>query len=330
MNILQWIKKRFRFFAHTGFWLFWIWLYWYQNQSMDLKGFVHWLIIMLVLAAVIYINLYALFPYFLFKKKYWLYSLGIITDIFLGGLLITYLVPNNSELRLPFVQNLLNVSFFVIISSSLKFLREFLRKQELLIKAENEQLKTELSLLKSQVNPHFLFNTLNNLYGLITQSQNQKASEVTLKLSDLMRYLLESSKTEKVSLNQEIKFLEDYLSLEKIRLSNNATMRFEVSGIDKEVFIAPLLFIPLVENTFKHGLQTISEDSYAHFFLSVQGNALFFEAQNSVGRILDKQSKSGTGLDNLGKRLQLIYPEKHQLEIEKTETFFKVTLHVQL
>lgn len=326
----QWIKKSFRFFVHTGFWLFWILLYWYQNQPIDYQNFFFWIAIMLVLAVVIYINLYVLFPFFLFKKKYWLYTSFVVADILFGGLLITYLLPKESGLSLPLFQNILNVSFFVIISSSLKFLREFFRKQELLIKAENEQLKTENSLLKSQVNPHFLFNTLNNLYGLILQKNTEKAAEITLKLSDLMRYVLESSKTEKVSLKKEIQFLQDYLSLEKIRLAQQANIRLEVSGFDNDVLVAPLLFIPLVENAFKHGLQTLSDNSFAHFSLSIQGNELFFEAQNSVGKTLSNQPKSGTGLNNLRKRLELMYPEKHFLEVEEKQNVFKVNLQIQL
>jgi LytS/YehU family sensor histidine kinase len=185
-------------------------------------------------------------------------------------------------------------------------------------------------LLKSQVNPHFLFNTLNNLYGLITQNQNQQASDVTLKLADLMRYLLESSKTDLVNLNKEIQFIDDYLSLEKIRLSQKTDINFTVSGMNKELFVAPLLFIPLVENAFKHGLNTILADSFAHFSLSVQGNELFFEAINSVEKSTENSEKSGTGLENLKKRLQLIYPQKHQLDIEQTSNQFKVILHIQL
>ena len=145
-----------------------------------------------------------------------------------------------------------------------------------------------------------------------------------------MRYVLESSKTEKVSLQKEVKFLEDYLALEKIRLAQQAVIRLEVSGIEKKVLVAPLLFIPLVENAFKHGLQTLSKDSFAHFSLSIQGNELYFEAHNSVGKTIENQAKSGTGLDNLRKRLALIYPTKHFLEIEEKENSFKVTLQISL
>jgi LytS/YehU family sensor histidine kinase len=145
-----------------------------------------------------------------------------------------------------------------------------------------------------------------------------------------MRYLLDSSKAETVSLRAEIRFLEDYVSLEKIRLSKNADIQFEVSGIDEDVFIPPLLFIPLVENAFKHGLNTLSVENYAHFALSVQSNGLFFEAKNSLGNAMDTQPQSGTGLNNLRKRLHLLYPEKHQLVIEKSVRLFKAILHIEL
>jgi LytS/YehU family sensor histidine kinase len=145
-----------------------------------------------------------------------------------------------------------------------------------------------------------------------------------------MRYLLESSKTEQVSLQKEVKFLKDYLALEKVRLAQNAAITFEVSGIDKDIFVAPLLFIPLVENAFKHGLQSISANNFAHFSLALQENELYFEAKNSVDKILDAQSQSGTGLENLSKRLMLIYPDNHLLHIENKGGVFKITLQLSL
>ena len=236
----------------------------------------------------------------------------------------------NNRIDISFFQDFINLLFFVIITSSGKFFREFLLKQERLIKTENEQLKTELALLKSQIHPHFLINTLSNLYGLIIQKQNQEAADVTLKLSGLLRYLLQSSKNEAVKLQEEIKFLEDYLALEKIRLTQKADIQFHITGLKEDILIAPLLFIPLVENVFKHGLQSLSKDSFAHFSLAIQGNELLFEVQNSIGLKIGNQPKSGLGLDNLRKRLELIYPENHLLEIEKQENVFKVILHIKL
>ena len=280
----------------------------------------------------VYINLYLLIPRYLFTKSHLYYSGFVVVLIIVAAILITLWMREFDELNSisRFVVAIINVAFLLLLTSGAKLLIEYLQKMSKLAEIENKQLKDELSLLKMQVHPHFLFNTLNNHYGLITQNQNKEASEVTLKLADLMRYLLESTRTDKVSLHKEIQFLRDYLDLEIVRLSKEADIRFEISSIDQEIFIAPLLFISLVENTFKHGLQTISDKSFAHFSLAVQGNDLFFEAINSVGQATDYTSKSGTGLGNLQKRLQLIYPDKHQLIIEEVEASFRVTLHIQL
>jgi sensor histidine kinase YesM len=285
-----------------------------------------------LMALATYINLYLLIPRYLFLKKYWHYSIFLSLLVIATALLIAFWMSEFDQIDWlsRFIVMVINVVFFLMITSGGRFLIEYLKKMMKLKEVENKQLKVELNLLKAQVNPHFLFNTLNNLYGLITQDQNQKAAEVTLKLADLMRYLLESSKADKVSLKKEIQFLEDYLSLEKIRLTNNTAIRFEVSGIDSDVFVAPLLFIPLVENAFKHGLNTLTADSFAHFSLSVQGKDLFFEAKNSLEKSLENSPESGTGIANLRKRLQLIYPNNHLLDIQKLNDEYKVVLHIQL
>lgn len=322
---------RIRILLHISFWAFFTFLFYQQNPEAGLLDYFKWLSVLGISAAVVYVNLYILFPKYFFKKKYLIYSLILTLILTIGAFILRVIFPvENSTFAAPILQNIINLFFFVVITSSFKFYREYTRKQELLILAENEQLKTELSLLKSQVNPHFLFNTLNNLYGLIIQNQNTEASEITLKLSDLMRYILKSSKDVNVSLRDEIKFIEDYLAIEKIRLAKNVQIKFEFSGLEKDILIAPLLFIPLIENVFKHGMQNIAEENFAHLFLSKQGNEVFFEVHNSIGRSINKQIISGTGLNNLRKRLQLIYPHKHQLEINKTKTNFKAILYVQL
>lgn len=320
-----------RILPHIVFWGSFTSLFLLQNPEAGIRDYLSWFEVLGVTGVVVYVNLYVLFPRYLFEKRYLIYSFHLIWLISIGAAYLKFRYPSGDTFfSISFIQHAINLFVFVVITSSLNISREYFRKQGQLAKLEKEQLKTEISLLKSQVNPHFLFNTLNNLYGLITQHENQKASDVTLRLSDLMRYILESSKTEKVRLHTEIKFLDDYLALERIRLNDHADIRLDVSGIDKDVFVAPLLFIPLVENAFKHGLQTISDIHYAHFSLSVQGNDLFFEAKNSVGRHPNKPTESGTGLDNLRKRLQLMYSDNHQLDIEQTDTTFNVTLHVKL
>jgi sensor histidine kinase YesM len=307
-----------------------------QNDLSDWNDEDYFLfaIVLVCIGIVAYINLYFLIPRYLFAKKYAHYTGFLFVLVFLTASLITWIINDldldSIDWSSRFVVTLIALTALALLTSGGKLLVEYLRKMMKFKEIENKQLKDELALLKEQIQPHFLFNTLNNLYGLITQDQNQKAAEITLKLSDLMRYLLESSKTDKVSLKKEIQFLEDYLSLEKIRLSKNTDIRFEVSGIVSDVFVAPLLFIPLVENAFKHGLNTITADSFAHFSLSVQGKDLFIEAKNSLGKSLENSPESGTGIANLRKRLQLIYPNNHLLDIQKSNDEYKVVLHIQL
>ena len=307
-----------------------------QNDLSDWNDEDYFLFTMVLVSMgiVAYINLYLLIPCYLFTKKYANYTGFLFVLILLTASLITWVMNDlnldSIDWSSRFVVTLIALAALALLTSGGKLLAEYLRKMMKFKEIENKQLKDELALLKEQVHPHFLFNTLNNLYGLITQDQNQKAAEITLKLSDLMRYLLESSKTDKVSLKKEIKFLEDYLSLEKIRLTNNTDIRFEVSGIVSDVFVAPLLFIPLVENAFKHGLNTLKAEGFAHFSLSVQGKDLFFEAKNSLGKSLENSPESGIGIANLRKRLQLIYPNNHLLDIQESNDEYKVVLHIQL
>lgn len=319
-----------RILYHIGFWLGFTLLFLYQNPDGTREDYLSWSWILLSAATVVYTNIYYLLPRFFFRKKYIAYGLLLIALVALVAYVMGLgLSSDKAIMKDDYAQNCINLTFFVIITSSLKFYREYQQKQARLIKVENEQLKTELKLLKAQVNPHFLFNTLSNLYGLIIQHKDQQAGEVTLKLSDLMRYLLQSSKAEKVKLSEEIQFLKDYLALEKIRLSQNADIQFSVSGVEQDVPVAPLLFIPLVENAFKHGLQSLTSDCYAHFTLARQGNEVFFEAKNSIGEHLN-EVPSGTGLDNLKKRLELIYPQKHILEVEEEKAHFKVSLQISV
>ena len=305
-----------------------------QNDLSDWEFEDYYSIIGLIvfIGIAVYINLYFLIPRYLFLKKYLCFGIYVSILILSSSLLIAIWMTKFDQINWfsRFIVMVINVVFSLLMTSAGKFLFEYLQKMIKLKEIENKQLKAELNILKSQVNPHFLFNTLNNLYGLITQNENQKAAEITLKLAELTRYLLESSKKEKVSIKRELQFIEDYLCLEKIRLSNNTDIKFDVSGIEEEMFVAPLLFIPLVENAFKHGLQTVTEKSFAHFSLAIQGDDLFFEAKNSIGKKFQNYSTSGTGIANLKNRLQLIYPEKHQLDIENTANFYKVTLHLEL
>jgi len=187
--------------------------------------------------------------------------------------------------------------------------------------------KAELALLKSQINPHFFFNTLNNLYGLVVEKSEQ-APEVVLKLSDMMRYTIYEGKEDVVLLKDEISYLENYIELHKIRYQKNVEILF-THDVQEGVEVAPLLFIILLENAFKHGVEKIRENAFIHLRMKSQGKQLFFTIENNFDKSVPNHI-SGIGLENLKKRLDYLYPDKYELTVEKKEAVYKVQLNLEL
>lgn len=186
-----------------------------------------------------------------------------------------------------------------------------------------DRTRAELALLKNQVNPHFFFNTLNNLYGLVVEKSSQ-APDVVLQLSDMMRYTIDMGKEDEVNILDEINYLENYIALHKIRYRKSVDIQFD-HQIKNDVQVAPLLFINLLENAFKHGVESLTENAYIHLSLKVEGNRLVFKIANNLDAKVETQ-KGGTGLDNLKKRLSHSYPNCHELVIDKTEDTYSVLL----
>ncbi len=191
-----------------------------------------------------------------------------------------------------------------------------------------EKTKSELNLLKMQVNPHFLFNTLNNIYSLV-MLKDERASAAVLKLSELMRYQLEQSNNEKVALDKEIRFIENYVELQGIRLSEKACIEFKCENKNPQAQIAPLVLITFIENAFKHGIST-HEKSKIKIELLSESNHLQLLVNNQIFQNLKEEAPSGLGLENVKRRLQLAYPDKHHLTINKSESSFEVLLKINL
>ncbi|WP_255577409.1 sensor histidine kinase [Elizabethkingia sp. JS20170427COW] len=206
-----------------------------------------------------------------------------------------------------------------------------IQKQKLDIEIEN--INIEKDFLKAQLNPHFLFNTLNNLYGL-TVGKNDNASEVILNLSDVMAYTLYESNTEKVQLQKELEFIQNYFSLEKMRYPENKDIRLEIVGEEniRTLYIAPLLTFTFMENAFKYGLKSV-DNSFLHIFIQVSDDIFSFELKNDINnhKITEQQTNiGGIGIENVKKRLLLLYPGRHALRIEKKEDEFRVSLQIKL
>jgi LytS/YehU family sensor histidine kinase len=193
---------------------------------------------------------------------------------------------------------------------------------------EKEKLSSDLAFLKSQVSPHFFFNTLNNIYSL-TEINTKEAQNAILQLSKLMRYLLYDSEKGETKLSSEINFMKNYIELMRLRLSDKVSLTFSFPEEYNDIDFPPLLFISFIENAFKHGI-SYREPSNIHIGLQQQNDAIHFICKNSIGRKNENGDESGIGLDNIKKRLALLFPDNHQLSIVQTEKTFEVDLMITI
>lgn len=203
------------------------------------------------------------------------------------------------------------------------------RKQEARAsRMENEKLETELKFLKSQINPHFLFNVLNNVYTL-SLIQSEQTPEVVMKLSEMLRYMLYESNNEKVSLGQEVQYIENYVSLQQLKDDVPLSVETTFNTNNPKARIAPMILIPFVENAFKHSKIEDTENGWIEINLTEEGDSITFEVSNSMAETdSTKDPTGGIGLSNVRRRLELEYPEKHRLEIKQDDDKFYVDLTI--
>ena len=274
---------------------------------------------------VIWINHFVLIPYLFDKKKYFLYGILLIGAIFFGVSIKLY--PKFNWIGIT------KMSSFLVYTTGTGMAAFFLRRN-ILFRRENEekeklQKEMELNYLKEQVNPHFLFNSLNSIYSLSRQ-QSPEAPDLVMQLSELMRYQLESSKKDTVLLKEELEFIENYLLLEEKRLSKRCTIEFLIRGDLLDLRIAPMLLIPFVENAIKHGAQSTNKQSTIDISAAIENTTFHFRVENSVPSKVATSKRNGLGLENVTRRLNLLYPNAHQLEINEQEKVYHVNLSIDL
>lgn len=298
-----------------------------------------------LLAAFFYLNMLVLIPRLLFRKKIELYA-GLIL-VCLAAIVLAdqaydkwifepsiHGLGEPSARQMPPVllrltSTLLSALLVFGISTSLKVVKEYLKKEKEQQEIENKKLNSELVFLKSQINPHFLFNTLNNLYFLV-HSGSPKTGDALLKLSDLMRYMLEDTAGRKVDLHKELAYIHNYVDLQRLRMHESVSVDMRVEGNFNNKAIEPLLLIPFIENAFKHGI-SYHEPSYIDVDLVLDKDTLHFTVRNSIPVAkTEKDSVSGIGLKNVMKRLELLYPGRHQLAIDASSARYSVNLSIEL
>jgi two-component system LytT family sensor kinase len=301
--------------------------------------------------AIAFNNLY-LIPQFLFKrKKVALYLLCLLVLLLLaiitGSAYLQYLFAAYPPAVLSdftilamefyaagdvFLERHLVALFptlsYVLIFGLAFILRHLYTSNKKLRLSKEAQLKAELSLLKAQVNPHFLFNMMNSIYSqALTKSDDAPAT--ILKLSEILRYNLYESSGASVPLSKELQMIQTYLELEHIRLENPEKVSFEQQVEDAERSIAPMLLLPIVENAFKHGMGSNIAQGFIHIYAADEPDCFTFECINNYKQKLTKSEHSGLGLENLRRRLQLIYPNRHSLDLDVTDTLFTVRLNIK-
>jgi two-component system LytT family sensor kinase len=212
----------------------------------------------------------------------------------------------------------------------IKFLKHWHQKQKQTEQLVREKISSELQLLKAQVHPHFLFNTLNNIYSFILNGSD-RAPEMILKLSGLLKYILNECSQPLVMLDKELKMVQDYIALEQIRYGDRLNLSLHIQGSGKGKMISPLLLIPFVENSFKHGTSRMLAHPWVRLDIEIGRNFIEFRLSNNKPENFNTHGKKGIGLANVKKRLQLLYPDTHSLIISETEmrfdVFMKVALH---
>jgi len=214
---------------------------------------------------------------------------------------------------------------------AIKFLKQWYKEKKNALEAEQQKTQAELKFLKSQIHPHFLFNTLNNLYGYSIEN-SPKAPEMILKLSSLLRFMIYESNVSYISLSKEISLVQQYIQLEQQRYGDRLELSLNISGDIQHKVIAPLLLIPLLENAFKHGTSEQLDTCWISLNLNVRGDEMFFKLINSKdnSNSVISEFPGGIGLQNVKKRLELLYPNKHDFSVKDTEDTFIVNLRLVL
>jgi len=300
-----------------------------------------------VQAPAVYFTIYFLMPRFLFKEKYMEFFLSIVFVI-LGFSTLIWIdyVFIQQPLFWPesdyqptlinigkILKNTTKIYPVLVLAIVIKWFKYWYKEQKANQQLASEKLQAELRFLKAQVHPHFLFNTLNNLYAL-TLKQSKEAPEVVLKLSDLLNYMLYECNADTVPLSKEIKLVKDYISLEKIRYGKRLNISFNVRGEVESKMVAPMLILPFVENCFKHGVSEELDESWVNIDLEMKGQTLTLKVENSKSKNGEREDrfeyKEGIGLNNVKRRLELLYGDSHNLDLHDDEDSFLVILKIEI
>lgn len=355
-------ERKYRYMRHLVFWLFW-WAFqgflYAFAQSPDAMGYFHRLPATLIdsllyLPAHIFLAytlMYFVIPEYIIKAKYFTASAWVIilfiATAFLSFLIRRYLLYPGRELFLPehlqlpypdprtslFLSLLAGLRGGITIggmAAAIKLMKHWYVKEQRNLQLQKENTEAQLQLLKAQVHPHFLFNTLNNIYSY-TQNTSPEASRLVTGLSDLLRFILYGCNQPLIPLSLELKMLKDYINLEQIRYGNKLELHLDFPEKTDDLYIAPLLLLPFVENCFKHGTSHVLENPWINLHISLENTQMKMKLLNGkVNKPNHENGRQGIGIQNAEKRLKLLYPGKHDLTITNEDEIFIVNLKIEL
>lgn len=335
-----------RWFQHPLFWAcsFYILLHFFAlEEDLSDIDYVYTLLFHISLVFGVYLNIEILIRYLLKKEKYALYLLSIVglwliiayANEFTFNHLSDWIAPDYLFISAYAIEDLLKFSFvYLAITTLLKLSKSWfavLETQKELEKVKREQVESELSALKSNINPHFLFNNLTSLYGLARKKADETPDYI-LKLSELMRYMIYETQDKFVLLEKEINYITNYLDLQKLRCQSDTSIQYSVIGEIKSQQIAPFLLIPFIENCFKHGGMNQSDSNFIDMNIQIESDCIKMNLKNSIPTKPNKQinNEGGFGIENVKERLNALYQNKHKLNLELKTEQFNVELNLNL
>ena len=312
-----------------------------KGKSPINVDYIYTIIFLSALAIPVVINFYVLIPKLLKQEKYLAYFTSFIINLILFALLSCWLLQPVLDNLFPnyfFISYLSKTSIFLVftiflIATTLFKLAEdwfyFNTKENKILRLKNQQIETQLSVLRAQINPHFLFNSLNVIYALALEKK-EGTTKAIVELSDILRYIIYDSDTERVTLKDEIVLIQNYIAFQNHRVVTPNATNLEINVKDLQFKIYPMLLLPLLENSYKHGIIAGETKTPIHLELYQNENQFKFTITNAnlntKNNLDDKHS--GIGLENLRNNLNLVYPKQHQFIIEESKNIFKVTLSI--
>ncbi len=341
MARIDWLRVSY----HILFWVVYLilntWLGSFYNRIDLSRAFINEASVLPVKLLLTYFVFYRVIPLYLDRDKLWK-LVGLTAAAFVAAILLYRMTTEwilfpitNPGRNVPFFNwkgiYLIAFDLFITVAAAttIKMIRVHYKSLEFEQELMREKLQSELNFLRAQINPHFLFNTLNNLYGLARKKSDHTA-EAILMLSKIMRFMLYDCRASRIPVTEEAKVIRDYIELEKLRYNERLKVHYEEHIAPPGGFIAPLLLLPFVENSFKHGAGGTTGTAEISVRLSVKDNVLDFEVRNTVDTEPPPPRSEGIGLKNVRRQLELIYPDRHELTLGRENGHFRAHLKVCL